>query len=134
MKQTTLDKVGPPSYDPTVPPLQVRHIDAPSSLVSKIFACPVIHTYTFTIPASLSLETARKDVDEFCHMFREKLTERFVWNASKDNDREIIAAGGWDTVQQHLDAVGTDWMQEAREKTSGPMEKKYMAHWKMQDE
>ncbi len=124
----------PPSYDPTVPPLQIRHIDAPSSVVSKILVCPVIHTYTLTIPDFLSLETARKDIDEFCHMFLERLTERFVWNASKDNEREILEAGGWDTVQQHLDAVGVDWMQEARKKTSGPMENNYMAHWMMQDE
>jgi heme-degrading monooxygenase HmoA len=134
IKQTAVDKVGPPSYDPTVPPLHIRHIDVPSSVLSNILACRVIETYTLKIPASLSLESARKDIDGFCRSYRDKLTELLVWNASKDDQREIIAVVGWDSVQQHLDAVRADWVQEASEKILGPMEKNYMVHWKMQDE
>jgi hypothetical protein len=94
----------------------------------------VVETYTLTIPEALPIETARKDIDEFDQKYREKLTELIVCNSSKDNERNIVAVIGWDTVQQHLDAVGADWVQEAIKTTLAPMENNYMVHWNMQDD
>jgi hypothetical protein len=93
-----------------------------------------VETYTLTIPEALSIEPAGKDIDEFVQKYREKLKELTVCNSSKDNERNIVAVIGWDTVQQHLDAVGGDWVQEAIKTTLSPMEKNYMVHWIMQDD